>query len=215
MALHGVAETTIFVVPAPPGALQNTIFVDPAPPGRLQTTIFVDPTAPKPNFEKPPASSDLGHRPEASKTLVLSIQRLPEASRTFLLLFQRLLESSGTLFLQFRRLLDPSRTMFLHFHRFLEPSDHIPYAPKGCRTYLGRLQEGSRASPMPSESSRKHPGSHQGQLVFIIFWIRRSMSVPAAREQQIRQTIHPHAHPSIHPSIHASIHPCIHPAIHT
>ena len=161
VALHGVAETTIFVVPAPPGALQNTIFVDPAPPGRLQTTIFVDPTAPKPNFEKPPASNDLGHRPEASKTLVLSIQRLPEASRTFLLLFQRLLESSGTLFLQFRRLLDPSRTMFLHFHRFLEPSDHIPYAPKGCRTCQGeapgRLQSEPHAFREQPEASWNFP----------------------------------------------------------
>ena len=46
VALHGVAETTIFVVPAPPGALQNTIFVAPAPLAPLQNTIFVDPAPP-------------------------------------------------------------------------------------------------------------------------------------------------------------------------
>ena len=41
MALHGVAETIIFVVPTPPGALHNIIFVDPAPPGALQTIIMI------------------------------------------------------------------------------------------------------------------------------------------------------------------------------
>ena len=41
VALHGVAETIIFVVPAPPGALQNTSFVVLAPPGALQNNIFV------------------------------------------------------------------------------------------------------------------------------------------------------------------------------
>ena len=52
--------------------------------------------------------------------------------------------------------------------------------PKAAGRVKGRLPDGSRASPMPSESSRKHHG---------IFRIRRSMSARAARGRQIRQTI--------------------------